>query len=137
MPAEQLKMFMTGPEIKAYAKPGSGEYLSSDTDENTGAVIPDKLYARKANEAARTGLADLISAKGVQNPVRLMHFGPNATGHQWSGDGLPLANTVQIADGHHRVAVSVLHPKQFVPVIHHEYSAPVANDYPELDSRFR
>lgn len=125
MPAEQLKMFMTGPEIKSYAEPGNGEYLSSDTHEVTGDVVPAKLWKRKLKEATASNplgyvggngsLASSIARKGVQAPVEIMHGAPKAPRY----DTYP----PQVGNGHHRVAVaSALHPDQFLPVVHHESS---------------
>jgi len=117
---KQLRMFMTPQEIMDNYEPNPFENkwnAEQNRKENN-----EELWARKADEADKSGLTGDIKEKGVGLPISLdMH-----------------TNTVN--DGHHRVAAAHrLNPDQFMPIVYgHSYEThnAIMKEHPYLDKRY-
>ena len=117
---KQLRMFMTPQEIMDNYEPNPFENkwnAEHKRKENT-----EELWARKADEADKSGLTGDIKEKGVGLPISLdMH-----------------TNTVN--DGHHRVAAAHrLNPDQFMPIVYgHSYEThnAIMKEHPYLDKGY-
>ena len=117
----QLRMFMTGPEIQAMygPNPAEREWVGEGIGESDEAV-----WKRKLEEATRSGgyettggmraqvvrrtLRASINKSGVQQPVEIWHDPPGGQGSH-------------LAEGHHRTAVAAADiPEQYVGLEHYD-----------------
>jgi len=115
---EQLPMFMTGNEIMQSHQASEWDRMPKRPARGgvaTGLESHADVMDRKLTESKKEGGGKLyrsVAAEGVQQPVHLSHqFGrPDSSGTRKG----------QIAEGHHRVAISLdTDPNRYIPVIHH------------------
>jgi len=110
----QLKMFMTPNELRAYGVAG-GTDQSPDEDF-------DELLDRKLDDSYGIGLVDDIKKKGVKTPIQVIHM-KNTTDKM-------------IGHGHHRFAIaSEFGPDELVPVLHTDAVYKEDPDDSEVDKR--